>query len=383
MATKRSEIGGAIINPNPNHEAPRQTTRARKGVMPQARNAAKPIARAPAAEIHEIPEAGFASQPSPETPPETTFDSGQAEAENQVSLAAVETHLGGQVDVGNQLSHAAQTPLPQAITNAPTRAASPAANPSGTAGAEEGHVRADNHALLALLGDINATVRRYNDLRRAYQRLELQAIATCRTVCGGDKTAGMKLYKDPTPQVGIWLMPYEAAMAPLVKAIAEHEKLLEKLGKKLPVSDWAKTVAGLGPRFLAMIVGECGIGPGEYRTVSGLWKRMGLAVIDGKRQRRVTGDAAIEHGYVARRRSLMWNIGESVIKQQVRNPKDADGKAVGLREAKGYYGQVYIDRRIDEAIKDQPTNAVIHNRAKRYMEKRLLRELWRAWRAAT
>jgi len=162
-------------------------------------------------------------------------------------------------------------------------------------------------------------------------------------------------------------------------AIADQAKFLDKAGKKLPVIDWCNDISGLSPRFLAMIVGECGIGPGEFRSVSALWKRMGMAVINGERQRRVMGDAALEHGYVARRRSLMWNIGESIIKQQVRNPKGDDGKPLGDPIAIGEYGQLYLDRKAYEATKaDKPI--IIHARAKRYMEKRLLRELWKAWR---
>ncbi|AJA07460.1 hypothetical protein SKP52_02625 [Sphingopyxis fribergensis] len=239
----------------------------------------------------------------------------------------------------------------------------------------------------SLIGEIVSIYRRYEDLRRARQRIELQAIATCRTVCGGDKTEGMKLYKAPTEQVALWLMPYGAAMAPLTVAIKEHEKLLTKLGKKLPVAAWADTVPGLSPRFLAAIVGECGTGPGEFKSVSALWKRMGMAVINGGRQRRVTGDAAIEHGYVARRRALMWNIGDQVaVRQGVRNPKDDDGKPTGAN-AINDWGALYLERKAYEIAREvEPGKPVTpmhaHNRAKRYVEKRLLRELWKAWRRA-
>jgi hypothetical protein len=245
---------------------------------------------------------------------------------------------------------------------------------------DDGLLNNDHQRMSAIVGEITVHYRRYEDMRRARQRLELQAMATCRSYCDGDKVAGAKLYKEPTSDVMIWLMPYMTAIEPLDAAIAEQEKLLDKFGKKLPVTEWLNEINGLSPRFLAMIVGECGIGPGEYRSVSALWKRMGMAVINGERQRRVTGDAAIEHGYVARRRSLMWNIGISIMKQQVRSEKDDKGKKIdGTDYAIGVYGQLYLDRKAYEATKsDKPI--VIHARAKRYMEKRLLRELWKAWR---
>lgn len=236
-----------------------------------------------------------------------------------------------------------------------------------------------DHSDHAIISETVAYYQRYVDLRRARQRLELQAIATCRNICGGDKAEGMKLYKKPTPAVEIWLDPYTLAMSPLDARIKEQEKHLSKLGNQMPVREWMESVSGLSPRFLAMIVGEAGNEPGAFKSVSALWKRMGLAVIDGERQRRVTGDAAIIHGYVARRRSLMWNIGESIIKQQVRNPKGDDGKPLGDPQAIGYYGAVYLERKAYELTKtDKPI--IAHNRAKRYMEKRLLRELWKAWR---
>ncbi len=243
------------------------------------------------------------------------------------------------------------------------------------------------HPKRAAVGEIVAVYRRYEDLRRARQRIELQAFATCRNYAGGDKVAGMKLYKAPPAELAIWLMPYELAMQPLNDAISQQEKLLAKLGKALPVADWANGVPGLSPRFLAAIVGECGTGPGEFRSVSALWKRMGMAVINGGRQRNVTGDAALLHGYVARRRALMWNIGDQVaVRQGIRNPKDEDGKPTGA-VAINRWGALYLERkayelaRSTEAAPITPMHA--HNRAKRYVEKRLLRELWQAWRAAT
>jgi hypothetical protein len=139
-------------------------------------------------------------------------------------------------------------------------------------------------------------------------------------------------------------------------------------------------VSGLGDFSLAGIIGECGgHAPGDFRSPAALWKRMGLAVIGDGRQRRVAGDAALEHGYSPTRRSLMWTVGECIIKAQVRAEKDADGTRTGSR-AIGPYGALYLERKAYEAERVE-TAAHAHNRAKRYTEKRLLRDLWRAWRA--
>lgn len=210
----------------------------------------------------------------------------------------------------------------------------------------------------SVVGDIILTHRRYEDLRRARQRLDLQAKAVSRW--GLNPVA-----------VEIHCIPYTVAIQPLDEAIKALEKDLIKLGRKSPVAAWAKDIAGLSDRFLALTIGEAGRPISDYRNPACLWKRMGMAVIDGGRQRRVTGDAALVHGYVPRRRALMWNIGESILKQQIRKNED------GERYAVGPYGQVYIDRRAHEvATKGEKYS---HARAKRYMEKRLLRELWKAW----
>jgi hypothetical protein len=88
---------------------------------------------------------------------------------------------------------------------------------------------------------------------------------------------------------------------------------------------------------------------------------------------------ALLHGYNAQRRSIMWNIGACLIKAQVRSAKDEAGEKIAST-AIGPYGQIYLDRKALEAARTQSA-AHAHNRAQRYMEKRLLRDMWKAWRA--
>lgn len=256
------------------------------------------------------------------------------------------------------------------------------------------------------------------DMLRARQRLELQAQAICRRSCGGDKVAGAKLWaevkKNPEHPMRVWLTSFIMAMEPIDAAKAGVEKVLAKLSRKLPVHGWAKGVPGLGEVSLSAIVGECATGPGEYKSVSALWKRMGLAVINGGRQRKVSGADALDHGYNAERRSLMWNIGGCLIKAQIRSTKGEDGKKIeGSEFAIGQLGQVYLDRKAymrakneageyaeraagivakDKKLGKAPnkenlaghlTPIHIHNDSQRYMEKRLLRTLWQEWRRAT
>jgi len=229
--------------------------------------------------------------------------------------------------------------------------------------------------------------RRRMDMLRARQRLELQAQAICRRFVDGDKVEAAKLWakvkKDPGHELRVWLNPFIMAMDPLDSAKADIEKTLTKLVKAHPVWKWAETVQGFGAVSLAGVIGECGRGPGEYRSVSALWKRMGMAVIEGGRQRRVAGDAALLHGYDAERRSHMWNIGGCLMKAQLRSEKDDGTKVAGTEYSLGDLGTVYLERKAYLQARDPERNkAHVHNDAKRYMEKRLLRQLWQEWRRA-
>lgn len=143
-------------------------------------------------------------------------------------------------------------------------------------------------------------------------------------------------------------------------------KAMALAAEQLPVwSTFGKSVRGFGEVSLAVIVGEAG-DLANYSTEAKLWKRMGLAVLDGKRQGN-PGDGAskevwIAHGYNPSRRSRVWNIGDALIK--------------GNRDGK--YRTLYLARKEIELARGL-TKLHAHRRAQRYMEKRLLRDLWKAW----
>lgn len=153
-------------------------------------------------------------------------------------------------------------------------------------------------------------------------------------------------------------------------AIAAQRKAVEKdlvaHTRRLPVFAWAKAQRGISELSLAAIVGEAG-DLGNYANPGKLWKRMGLAVFDGKSQRRTTdAEKAVQQGYSPARRSQMHVIGENLIRAS--NPE---------------YRALYDARKAYEVERDpemKPLHA--HRRALRYIEKRLLRSVWQAWRAA-
>ena len=178
----------------------------------------------------------------------------------------------------------------------------------------------------------------------------------------------------------------------------EAEKQMVALVKRLPVyTNFATNVRGLKAGLgLAIICAEAGIPLGDYRTVSGLWKRLGLAVIDGVRQRKMTDKAAAErHGYSPKRRAEVWaQCSDSMFRAQWRGPKDEDGVVTPAGPI-GPYGEVYAKRRAwteprIEATADLPagdpakwTKGRCHNDARRIMTKELLKDLWVEWRKSS
>jgi hypothetical protein len=178
------------------------------------------------------------------------------------------------------------------------------------------------------------------------------------------------------------------ARAPFDAVEKQATKAMEKLAKATPVwQEWGQHVKGFGPVSLAVIIGEAG-DLSNYPKKGHLWKRLGLALVDGVRQgglsKGASKDAWIAHGYNATRRSQVYVIGDVMVK-------------VG-----DHYRKLYLARKEYERIKaelagltvapsakipkgkaaEYMSDGHIHKRAQRYMEKILLRDLWGAWRRA-
>lgn len=178
----------------------------------------------------------------------------------------------------------------------------------------------------------------------------------------------------------------QMAVEPFEKIEHDCLKSMTKLAKALPVwIEWGEGIKGFGAASLARIVGEAG-DLSIYPKKGHLWKRMGLAVIDGTAQGRPPKGATaadwIERGYNPKRRSIMFQIGDPLIK------------------CHGPYRDVYLERKAYERARAEmiglqvvPSAKIprkdadaymsyghVHNRAQRYMEKRLLRDLHREWR---
>ena len=229
------------------------------------------------------------------------------------------------------------------------------------------------HHGLADLANIIAEIREQWRRRQAWHRAEksltLQAKALCRRLAeGGDKGEADRIYRaalgkgsHPMGEVALLAMlPLDDARRGIERHRKAVEKRLSKLAEALPVAPWVKGTRGVGLASLAAIVGEAG-DLSNYANPAKLWKRMGLAVMPDGRQRRISGVAALDHGYSPARRSVMWNVGACIVK------------------AGGPLKAVYDARKLYEAERVK-TKMHAHNRAQRYVEKRFLRELWSVWR---
>ena len=305
-------------------------------------------------------------------------------------------------------------------THAPC--AAPASAFTGGLDQSGADAQTDSVELAELIRKISETWRERQDMHRAEKSLTLQIRAVARRLCRGRTCVGetkcaLKLCKPCAEQADLlydeanklhklqcsakikevpefkhpYIVRYDSAVRPFLEArrllndrrqgfqdktrgarMPGFEGALETLALQLPadVVEWVKSVRGVSLLSLAAIVGEAGDLSREghapwrgYANPAKLWKRMGLALVNGERQRKCADtEKGTAMGYSPIRRSIVWNIGECMIK--------AGDK---------HYRAIYDTRKIYEATKIEKPPILIHRRAKRYMEKRFLLDLWRVW----
>lgn len=163
------------------------------------------------------------------------------------------------------------------------------------------------------------------------------------------------------------------------------EREMQKAAKAHPVyQKLVEPINGFGALGFAQIIGEAG-DLSNYSNPAKLWKRMGLGLVGNVRQGKRTDAAeALAHGYSPRRRSVMFVIGDSLLKRQneykvlydARKQYEIEkAQAAGLEVRPAKKGDPF-----DQDAHGFRSMMKIHRRSCRYVEKRLLRDLWRAWR---
>ena len=235
------------------------------------------------------------------------------------------------------------------------------------------------------------------DMIKASTKLSLQAQAIIRRITGfgkEDNVAGIlkAAREDVTHEYHMAIMPHSMAMEPLEQQRAMYEKELVKLVKQLPAYEFVKNMKGFGDLSFACIIGESG-DLSKYSNPSKLWKRLGLAVMDGTRQgnpgKNATAEDWIAHGYSKQRRSVVWNAGNNMIGGMGKfrpvygenvDENDAYTPMQRLFANRARYEQQKLGFEIEQS-KTGKESYKFHaaNRAKRYVEKRVVRDLWNFW----
>lgn len=310
---------------------------------------------------------------------------------------------GGHTAGAAHITPAASTPIPASASDLP--------HAIGDAPSQEPFTT--NPAHHEAINTIVEFYRLRQDMIKARTKLILQAQAGLRRMFDGDKELAAKTFgeaaKDDDHEYRGQLSPYLSALEVFDLQQAAYEKELVRAVKGLPIYQWAKALKGLGDLSLACIIGEAsGYGResgkfysvGDFKSVSALWKRMGLAVMDGNRQgnpgKGASADDWIVHGYSKSRRSVMWNVGNSLILSMGKfrplfgedieaNPEYTELQKVFANRAR--YEAKRLPHKCGSPVKESATGKdsyTLHaaNRAKRYTEKRLLRMLYSEWRRA-
>lgn len=219
---------------------------------------------------------------------------------------------------------------------------------------------------------------------------------------GTPKPRRLKALPEADPlfaQLSKYILTTLHGVAPIWQQEDEATLLLEQLADRTPVAEWWKANVFESTRMLGCIIGEAG-DLGNYTGRNGdskLWKRMGVAVMDlikdgevvgrvrqGAPGKDATADDWIRHAYKATRRAVLAVTCDSLIKGNAHYKAVYDKRKEYLRERAVQRGLTVVPAaKIPKRDRDRFISlGHIDKDAKRYMGKRLLRDLWRAWRRA-
>lgn len=168
----------------------------------------------------------------------------------------------------------------------------------------------------------------------------------------------------------------------------QQDRIFRQMGRlveQLPINDWLSRQNGVSSSMLGKIIAEAGGDLSMYSNPAKLWKRFGLAVMDGRRQGdpkdKNDADEWVRHGYCKARRSVAYQMGEGFVKQGKFWRAVYDWrKAYECVQATARGLTVKPQREIKVDEKDAcMSEGHVHARAKRYTEKKFLEFLWIGW----
>lgn len=187
---------------------------------------------------------------------------------------------------------------------------------------------------------------------------------TRRAPSDGDGGLSRSAHHQPNALVADFAaLPLIEARAVIHAACLKPTLRMRRIVRQLPIYAFMEGIHGFGEIALAQILGEAG-DLSRFPSFYHLNSWMGVKVMpDGKRQRRIAGLGLIENPYCAPRRAILAVIGEA------------------LKNFDSPYRDFYLlEKERQRGKMPDASKMHIHKRARRHMEKRLLRDLWRAWR---
>ena len=169
------------------------------------------------------------------------------------------------------------------------------------------------------------------------------------------------------------LVVYDACEAAMAYDSTEKATriMVQALSEALPVWDKLKPIHGLGSPSFGRLVGEVGNLDG-YPTVQCMWRRLGLGVdakgrAQGYKKRDKTKAEHIIEGYSPDRRSVAWMVYDTMFKSQ----------PAMYRNRYEWRKKLELSNPVVAASKG--ANGWAEARARRYVFKRLLIDIWEVW----
>lgn len=175
---------------------------------------------------------------------------------------------------------------------------------------------------------------------------------------------------------------------------AEHaiELELQRIARRHPMRSWIEGAPGIGLGGFARLLAITG-SLDRFATVSKLWKYLGLAVMDGHRQRMSKGQVATHTN--CQGGHLQWCKPDCQTDHHPNCSLDGFGNAYApkglvlchqigdsiVKTNRGPYREAYDRKKADyEQNRPDWTQAHRHEAAKRYAVKELLKGMWLEWR---
>jgi hypothetical protein len=204
--------------------------------------------------------------------------------------------------------------------------------------------------------------------------------------------------EESTATITPLILTHNSAIAEFVNMQAAIEKELVAAAKQLPAAEWVEQPEqrGFGAKFLGIVIGETG-DLNNYANPGKVWRRLGAApwTFDGKtrmgstwrrgKEGKLPSSEWEEFGYSPRRRSIMYLIGEGLMKQNTVGGGAGEGSGEIENCTAGPYRLRYNVKKAELAAAHADDKLYppirCHSHGMLLAAKLLVKNLWIEWRA--